>query len=90
MIDVRMNYKSKYVNNWKCTFRGTEEESYIHLFTCTEYGENIKEVTEGLNGTGPELYIRSKHRRLQKSCSVHIKGIRNTGGESYQEETMNT
>ena len=37
MIDMRMNYKSKYVNNWKCRLCGTEEESYSHLFTCKEY-----------------------------------------------------
>ena len=48
MIDVKMNYKSKYVNNWKCRLCGTEEESYSHLFTCKEYGEEIQKITEGL------------------------------------------
>ena len=53
MIDMKMNYKSKYVNNWKCILCGTEEESYSHLFRCKEYGEDIKEITEGLNGLDP-------------------------------------
>ena len=35
--------------NWKCSLFGTEEESYSHLFICKEYGEDIKEITEGLN-----------------------------------------
>ena len=53
MIDVKVNYKSKYVNNWKCRLCGTEEESYSHLFTRKEYGEDTKEITEGLNGLDP-------------------------------------
>ena len=53
MIDVTMNYKSKYVNTWKCRLCGTEEESYNHLFTCKDYGEDIKEITEGFKGLDP-------------------------------------
>ena len=53
MIDMKMNYQSKYVNNWKCRLCGTEEESYSHLFTCKEYGEDNKDITEGLNGLDP-------------------------------------
>ena len=53
MIDVKTNYKSKYANNWKCRLCGTEEESYSHLFTCKEYGDDIKEINEGLKGLDP-------------------------------------
>ena len=48
MTDVKINYKSKYAKNWKCRLCGTEEESYSHLFTCKEYGDDIKEMNEGL------------------------------------------
>ena len=54
MIDVKINYKSKYANNWKCRLCGTVEESYSHLFTCKEgYGDDIKEINEGLKGLDP-------------------------------------
>ena len=89
MIYVKINYKSKYVNNWKCRLCGTEEESYSHLFTSKEYGEDSKEIAEGLKGMDANC-IFGKHKRIQKSCSVHIRRIRNSGGESYQKETMNT
>ena len=49
MIDVKMNYKSKYANNWKCRLCGTEEES----FTYKEYGDDIKKINEGLKGLDP-------------------------------------
>ena len=84
IIDVKMNYKLKYVNNWKCRLCSTEEECYSHIFTCKEYGEDIKDTTKELNGLDPNCIFGEKHRRLQQSCSVHIKGIRNLGGESYQ------
>ena len=44
MIGINMNYKSKYANNWKCRLCDTEEESYSHLFTCMEYGDDVKEL----------------------------------------------
>ena len=46
MIDVKMNYKSKCVNNRKCRLCDTEEESYSQLFTCKEYGEDIKKLSK--------------------------------------------
>ena len=55
MIDMKMNYKAKYVNNWKYRLCSTEKESYSHLLTCKEYGEDIKEIIEGL-------------RRLDTNC----------------------
>ena len=46
------------VNNWKCRLCDTEEESYSHLFTCKEYGEDIKEITKGLNGLDMNCIFR--------------------------------
>ena len=90
MIDVKVNYKSKYANNWKCRLCGTDEEGYSHLFTCKEYGDDIKEINEGLKGLDPNCIFGENTEDLnEKSCSVHIKNVRNTGEESYQEETMN-
>ena len=78
MIDVKMNYKSKYVNNWKCRLCGTEEESYSHLFTRKEYGDDIKEITEGWTQT---VYSEKTQKTSTELLSA-IKGIRDPGGES--------
>ena len=60
LLELGMNYKSKYVNNWKCRLYSTEEESYSHLFTCEEYGEDIEEITKGLNELDPNCIFQRK------------------------------
>ena len=78
MIDVKMNYKSKYVANWKCRLSGTKEESYSHLFICKEYGEDIKEITEGLNGLDPNCIFGENTEDLNRvaQCTSKVLEIR--------------
>ena len=78
MINVKMNYKSKYVNNWKCRLCGTEKESYSHLFTCKEYGEDIKEITEGLDGLDPNCIFGENTEDLNRvaQCISKVSEIR--------------
>ena len=66
MIDVKMNYKSKYVNNWKCRLCGTEEESSSHRFTCKEYREDIKEITKGLKGLDPNCIFGENTKDFER------------------------
>ena len=65
MIDVKMDYKSKCVNNWKCRLCGTDEEN-CHFFTCKEYEEDIKEVTDGLNGLEPNCIFGENTEDLNR------------------------
>ena len=41
MVDVKMNYKGKYVDQW-CVMCKTEEETTEHLFRCKVYKEKAR------------------------------------------------
>ena len=89
MVDVKMNYKSKYVKNWKCRLCGTEEESYSHLFTCKKYGEDIKEVTKGLRDWTRTVYLEKTQKDLERvaHCISEVLEIRE---ENLTRRKMNT
>ena len=44
MTDVKTNFKSKYVDDMTCRACGLEEETFDHLFRCSKYYSNVKNV----------------------------------------------
>ena len=48
MLDIKMNYKNKYRNNFECPFCLEENETFDHLFTCSD-GLEIPESIRDFN-----------------------------------------
>ena len=46
MIDVKTNFKSKYVDDMTCRLCGLEEETFDHLFRCNKYQSKVKETLD--------------------------------------------
>ena len=46
MIDVKTNFKPKYVDDMTCTLCGLQEETFDHLFRCNKYKSKVKETLD--------------------------------------------
>ena len=46
MIDVKTNFKSKYVDDMTCELCCLEEETFDHLFRCNKYKSKVKETLD--------------------------------------------
>ena len=44
MIDVKTNFKSKYVDDMTCRLCGLEEETFDHLLRCNKYKSKVNET----------------------------------------------